>query len=203
MSEGSPESAGAAEAQAEDGAGAGTDPEDAEAGRLLADMAEQDPAALSAELTKWKGLARKHEGRAKDNAAAAKELAELKAAGMSDLERTQAELAAAVRERDEARADHSRIMAAATHNVPVELIDHLGSGTDEEINDRAELFAQVIDARARELAEEIVAQQNGSRNGSAPAARPVESLRPGSSPSSGATPRTTEDWFRRLVQGRE
>lgn len=46
-----------------------------------------DPAALAEELNKWKAQARKHEERAKANAAAAKELDEVRKAAMSDTEK--------------------------------------------------------------------------------------------------------------------
>jgi hypothetical protein len=56
-----------------------------------------DVAALQAEAEKWKSLARKHEERAKQNAAAAKERDEARQAAMSDQERAVAEAAAAAR----------------------------------------------------------------------------------------------------------
>lgn len=46
-----------------------------------------DPAALESEVTKWRDLARKHEERAKANAAAVKELDELKKQSMTDIEK--------------------------------------------------------------------------------------------------------------------
>lgn len=46
-----------------------------------------DPAALTAELEKWKAQARKHEERAKANANAAKELEQVRQASMSDQEK--------------------------------------------------------------------------------------------------------------------
>jgi hypothetical protein len=199
MSEATPEPAGTETGQVEDGStGTGTGPEDAGA----------DPAGtaepgndLADQLAHWKAQSRKHETRAKDNAKAAKELADLKAAQMTESERIQAERDEAIRERDEARADHSRVMAAAAHDLPVEMIDDLGAGTDEEINDRAERWAGLIETRAQEIADQILAQQGVGRNGQQPGARPVESLRAGSAPSSGGTtPKTSDEWFRSLYQ---
>jgi hypothetical protein len=46
-----------------------------------------DPAALAAELDKWKAQARKHEERAKANASAAKELDKVRQDAMSDQEK--------------------------------------------------------------------------------------------------------------------
>jgi hypothetical protein len=62
-----------------------------------ADTATVDVATLTAELDKWKGLARKHEDRAKANAAAAKERDEIRQASMTEQERAVAEATAAAR----------------------------------------------------------------------------------------------------------
>lgn len=50
-----------------------------------------EPVDLEAELAKWKEQARKHERRAKDNAAAAKELDEIKKSQLTEQERLVAE----------------------------------------------------------------------------------------------------------------
>jgi len=201
MSEAAPESTGAGTAQLDDGSqGTGTDPE----GSDTLTGTDEGGADTAAELAHWKEMARKNESRARENSRAARELAELKKQGMTDLEKAQAERDEAKRERDEARADHARIMAAATNDLPTELIDFLGTGTDEEINDRAAAIAAAIETRATELADQIVRerteqslQQPGTgRNG----ARPVESMRAGSAPSGTQEPRTSDEWFRSLYK---
>ena len=74
-------------------------------------------------------------------------------------------------------------MAAAIHNIPPDLIDLLGDGTDEEITARAELLAKKLAA----------AQQP------APAqTRPVESLTPGAKPASQPKP-DPDAWLRALA----
>lgn len=90
----------------------------------------------------------------------------------------------AERELGDLRATNARLMAAAAHNLPPELIDLLGSGSDDEINARAELLAERLKATAAAPAPA--------------AARPVESLTPGAAPSS-ATPASPDDWIRRLA----
>jgi hypothetical protein len=202
MSEGAEDSGAGTVTEGTGSGEPGTGGEDG-AAELLGGMLDNDPDKLAEELEKWKGLARKHEGRAAKNAEAAQRLREIEDANKTELQKAQDAAAEAVRERDEARADHSRVMAAAAHNLPVDLIDYLGTGTDEEINGRAEAIAGAIDTRARELADEMVNQSNGGRNGFQPGTRPVESLRAGSAPSSGGTPKTTEEWFRQLVTPRE
>src|SRR5262249_17427846 len=137
MSEGAPEPTGSAGDPAGGSPqGSAGDPEDQEGQALLDGMTDQDPESLAEQLTHWKAQSRKHERNARQNAGAAKELADLKASQMTEVERANHERDEAQRERDEARADHTRVMAAAAHDLPVELIDYLGGGTEEEINDR-------------------------------------------------------------------
>lgn len=183
----------------------GGEGEELQEGQGTGEESQPDPAA---ELAHWKELARKHEKRAKDNAAAAARLKTIDQANMSELEKAQAAQREAERERDEARDMHARMMAAATHDLPVDLIDYLGTGTEEEINDRAELMASVIEETAQAIAEQLIKDQiaagklienNAGRNGGQlPGARPVESLRAGSAPA-GQAPATQEQWFRQLL----
>jgi hypothetical protein len=211
-------SEGAADAGAGPGTGtvsngAGTAPAgaasgDQDASGLLDGMIEngqQQDDDLAGQVEHWKQMARRHEARAKQNASAASRLQQIEDANKTELQRAQDAQAAAERERDEARGLHSRMMAAAANNLPVELIDHLGAGTDEEINERAELFAQVIEETAQAIAEQLLAERGIVPNGTVPqqqqqvpAARPVESMRPGSAPA-GATPTSNEQWFRNLL----
>jgi hypothetical protein len=177
------------------------DVEDAEAAELLSGMLSDDPEVLRAEAKKWQDLSRKHERRAASNADAAKRLKEYDDANKTELQKAQEAQALAESERDAALNQHNRVMAAAAHNLPVEFIDHLGTGTDEEIMERAEILASAIDTRAREIAEQLLAQQ---ANGGMPrmgGGRPVESMRPGSAPAAGGTPTTADEWFRRLLSG--
>lgn len=213
MSESAPEPTGPATGQEGDGApGAGTDPESQGTEGSL----EQDPDQLSEQLAHWKAMSRKNERAARENAKAATELAELKQAQMTDLEKANHERDEAKRERDEARADHTRVMAAAAHNLPVEMIDYLGGGTEEEINDRAEAIGGSIETRALEMVEEILAkagftltegggiqQVSGGNGNRSLGARPIESMRPGSAPASGGTPNTPDAWFRDLLTRKE
>lgn len=203
MSEEATESAGTETGQVDEGTGAGTDPEAEGTGT---GEPELTPEEMASALKDWKSRARQWETRSKGNAEAAKELAELKKSQMTEAQRVQVERDEAIRERDEARADHSRVMAAAAHDLPIEMIDDLGTGTDEEISERAERWAGLIETRAQEIAQVLVKDmidnpQQG-RNGSLLGARPVESMRAGSAPSNGAPSSDPNAWFRNLVQGR-
>lgn len=204
MSEGAPETGqdtGAGTAPVSGTSVTGDGSEDTEAAGLLGGMLEQDPEQLNQELAKWKDLARKHEKNAKANSAAAKQLQEIEDANKTELQKALDAQKAAEEERDTAIMTHNRVMAAAAHNLPVELIDDLGSGTEEEITARAERIASAIDTRARALAEQM-AQGNGSGMLPRSGARPVESMRAGSAPANGDTPNTLDGWFRNLVSNR-
>lgn len=92
---------------------------------------------------------------------------------------------AAERQLSDLQATNARLLAAATHNIPPELIDLLGSGSEDEISSRAELLAKRL--QAAEPAPAAPEQQ-----------RPVESLKPGAAPGS-ATPADPDEWIRALA----
>jgi Skp family chaperone for outer membrane proteins len=201
-------SEGAAEAEAgtadvdTSAAGSETETEDTEAAGLLDAMSGNDPEALSEELEKWRKEARKWEGRSKQNSDAAARLKEIEQQNMSELEKAQAAQRDAEERAATATAMHNRVMSAAANNLPVDLIDYLGSGTEEEINETAEVFARVIEETVQQRVNEILAS-NASRNGQPMSgARPVESMRPGSAPASGGTPTSPDEWFRQLLSER-
>lgn len=81
---------------------------------------------------------------------------------------------AAERELADLRSANARLMAAAAHNLPPELIDLLGTGTEEEIDARAKLLAEKLAAAAAPPPEP-------ERKAPAPT-RPVESLTAGGQP---------------------
>lgn len=74
------------------------------------------------------------------------------------------------------RVANTRLMAAATHNIPADLIDLLGNGTDEEIDARAKLLAEKLAA--------VVSPAAAPEPEKKPPAstRPVESLTAGAKP---------------------
>jgi 5'-3' exonuclease len=168
-------------------------------------MTGQD-ADTAAELEKWKTESRKWEKRSKENSSAAAKLKEIEQKNMSELEKALAAQADAEERAMTATSMHNRVMAAAAHNLPVDLIEDLGSGTEDEISERAERFARVIDEAVEARVNEIVANNGmgtAGRNGQpVTGARPVESMRPGSAPSQGDTPTTPDQWFRQLLEDR-
>ncbi|WP_027503241.1 hypothetical protein [Rhodococcus sp. UNC363MFTsu5.1] len=135
------------------------------------DPVPADPEAPAAEKPKaddtdWKAESRKHEARAKANAEAAKELAKLKAAQMTDDEKRAAESAQTAKERDEARAELAIERAARKHGIT----------DDKDLELLFGIPADKVDALAKALSE---------RNKPAPAGRsgnPVEGEKPKRTP---------------------
>lgn len=165
------------------------------------EAAEETIDSAAEELQRWKEESRKWEKRAKENSKAAARMKEIDQANMSELEKAQALQKEAEERADNATAMHNRVMAAAANDLPMEFIDFLGSGTEEEIGERAEIMAQAFDAEVERRVNERLGQ--AGRNGQpATGARPVESMRPGSAPAQGDTPVTQDDWFRRLLGNR-
>jgi hypothetical protein len=180
-----------------------TSREDAAADAALADLVENDPEHLKAQIKHWQKTAQRHERTARNNSEAAAKLRELEDASKSELQKAVEAREAAERERDAVRAEHTRSLAAATHDLDPELTDYLGTGTDEEINDRAEQLAGIIKSAAERLAEQMVEQmsQNGGRaSGGARRGRPVETMRPGAAPT-GSSAASANDMFRQLLTG--
>jgi hypothetical protein len=90
------------------------------------------------------------------------------------------------------RVENTRLMAAATHNIPPDLIDLLGNGTDEEIDARAKLLAEKLAATAP-------APAPAEPEKKAPAqTRPVESLTAGGQPA-GQTPLDMDAFIRGMA----
>lgn len=98
-------------------------------------------------------------------------------------------------ERDltQTRVANARLMSAAVHNIPPDLIDLLGNGTEEEIDARAKLLAEKFAAATPPPAPVVEPAKP------APAARrPVESLTPGAKPAS-EQPEDPNEWLRRMA----
>lgn len=139
-----------------------------------------------AEATKWKALARKHETTARSNSDAAKRLAEIEDAQKSEQQRLQERASSAEQRAAQLLAANARLMAAAVHGIPADLIDLLGDGTEDQINERAEL-----------LAAKLAAAAPASAPTAPPSTRPVESLKPGAAPA-GEEP-DPDAWLRRMA----
>lgn len=150
-----------------------------------------------AEATKWKALSRQHENKhlaalgfkSKDEIdqlrQAAQKYAEFEEGQKSEIQKAQEQARTFEQQLADERAQNARLLAAATHNIPPELIELLGSGSTDEINSRAEVLAERLKAAAP---------------ASAPASsRPVESLTPGAAPASSSGVTTPDQWIRGLA----
>ncbi|MGW6741640.1 hypothetical protein ACWGDX_13090 [Streptomyces sp. NPDC055025] len=147
------------------------------------------------EATKWKALARQHENKhlgalgfkSKDEIeqlrTSAKKYQEVEDAQKTEIQKATERAQTYEQKLADMQATNARLLAAASHNIPPELIDLLGTGTDEEINARAEVLAERL-----KPAEPAPAQQ-----------RPVESLTPGAAPASSTADTTPDQWIRQLA----
>jgi hypothetical protein len=97
----------------------------------------------------------------------------LEQASKTEFEQVQEDLERTKRDAEKARAEAIRYKVAATHGIPADDFDLLGSGTEEEIAARAQRLAAY--RAAAEQAQQPVAP-------TAPQRRPVEQLRPGATP---------------------
>lgn len=144
------------------------------------------PKDWQAEAAKWKNLARKHESTAKTNADAAKRLSEIEDAQKSEQQRFQDRATAAEQRALQLQSANARLLAGATHGIPADLIDLLGDGDEEQINERARL-----------LAEKLAVVHPAAVATTPASSRPVESLKPGAAPA--ASEPDPDAWLRRLA----
>lgn len=139
-----------------------------------------------AEAAKWKAMARKHEQTARTNTDAAQRLAEIEDAQKTEQQKLTERASAAEQRLAQTMAANARLLAAAVHGIPPELIDLLGDGSEEQINERAQL-----------LAEKLAAAVPTPATPTPQPSRPVESLKPGAAPA--AEPASADDWIRRMA----
>lgn len=165
----------------------------------------------AAEAEKWKGLARKHEQRAKENSSAASKLQAIEDGQKSELQKAQERADAAERDRNEERSERFRLLAAAQQGLGPEFIAYLGGGEESEISDRAETLNKSMQAEVEKRVDAELTKYGivrSGQNGQAPTAsaaaslglgrRPVESLRAGSAPAQ-TTPNNPNDLFRGMM----
>jgi predicted DNA binding CopG/RHH family protein len=94
----------------------------------------------------------------------------LEQASKTEFERMQEDLGRTKRDAESARAEAVRYKAAATHGIPADHFDLLGSGTEDEITARAEKLAALLAAQTQPPVS------------TPPTRRPVEQMRPGATP---------------------
>jgi hypothetical protein len=136
-----------------------------------------DEPGLAAEVAKWKALARKHEVRAKQGAAAEKRLAELDEANKTELEKATARAAEAESRASEAEMRAMRAEVAARKGLTAGQAKRLQGETEEEL----EADADELVAAFKPSEEGSSPNGGGSRQGT-----PTPRLRPGAVPHAGA-----------------
>ena len=99
--------------------------------------------------TDWKAEARKHETRAKENAAKAKQLDELMESQKTETQKLAERAAIAEKERDEARLDALRSKVGAAKRLPADVVDLLKGDTEEELVAHADRLAEHFKASVR------------------------------------------------------
>lgn len=174
-----------------------TGSEDAEAGNMLADAVSEEATSDSKpqDDSPWADpdSAKKYiDNLRKENASwrkkyrdaepALKEWEQLREASKSELERAQERAQRAEEEREKYRVDYARMSVAARHNIPADLANFLGNGSEEDMEENAKKLAQY-------------------RTPSAGSSRPgePESLRPGGAPLVEEEEEDFKTWFLRQV----
>lgn len=138
--------------------------------------ADQPDRDWQAEATKWKALARKHEKAAKENADAARRLAEIEKSGKSEQERLDEARQAAEERAASAEREAARLRVALRKGLSDVQARRLVGDTEEDLEaDADELLATFAPAQASDT--------------DLPS-RPRERLRPGARPE--ATPDETD-----------
>lgn len=198
MSESVPEGTAGGTGEVQDPSG-GSATEDQEAEEQLHGiMQEEDPEELKRQLSHWRSTAQRHERAARTNSGAAKRLQELEDASKTELQKAVDAQAFAERERDAARSQNARMLAAVAHDLDPDLIDFLGEGTDDEIDERAKRLAGIIEQSAKKLSEQTGPPNGGRAPVGTRRNRPVESMRPGAAPA-GSQPDTPDEMLRNLL----
>lgn len=104
-----------------------------------ADTSKTEDVDYKAEAEKWKALSRKNEDRAKENAEAAKRLADIEAAQLSETEKLTKRAEEAERRATELETKTVRASIAAEKGVPADL---LAGSTEEELRASADRLIQ-------------------------------------------------------------
>jgi hypothetical protein len=146
-----------------------------------------DPDAARAEIQRLRGEAASWRTKLREAEPLAAKYREFEQSQKTEAQKALEAQTAAEQERDDLRAANARLMAAATHNIPADLIDFLGTGTPEEIGKRAELLAARLPAT-----QQTPPPASGG-------GRPVEALRPGAAPAGAPDDSDPNAWLRRAA----
>lgn len=146
------------------------------------DQQESQGKDWEAEVAKWKSLSRKWEKDAKANAEAARKYAEFEDSQKTEQQRLAERLADAEQRAAQAEIGRSRLLAAATYNIPASLLDRIGGGTEDEINESAQALSEEIERLVAERLAATPPPPTPAPTAAPTPTRPVESLTPGAMP---------------------
>lgn len=163
-------------------------------------MQKEDPEELRKQLDHMKQMARKHERAARSNSTDAKKWRDQEDANKSEVQKALEAQQAAEQERDALVMSQNRMLAAAAHDLSPDLIDYLGDGTSEEINDKAERLSAIIEAEVTKRLQSASGQQQNGRRASGRPQEQLAGMRAGASPSNNES-MTANQMFRQLITG--
>ena len=164
-------------------------------------------------LENQKSLNRRLRSDGTELAKKAKKFDELEESQKTEIQKANDRAAAAEREAAETRSEKFRYQAASAAKLPSDSVEFLGSGTEEEITERAGRFSTLLDTAVNERLEalgfkkdndgklQFTGQANGGQQRRPGTGRPAESLRPGAAPASSTAPGNANDWFRDMISG--
>jgi hypothetical protein len=140
-----------------------TDGDDAEAEQKQGEATKEgdagesdtdDPQAkLQADAERWKAMARRHEKAAKENAAAAKKLAELEDANKSETQKLNDQLSSAQVELQTLRVEKIRAQAARDAGLDPELAEYITAADPDEALSQAKRLAERLTPKAPKSAD--------------------------------------------------
>lgn len=162
---------------------------DTDTGSTGTDGAADGDKASADEVEKWRTMARKHEARAKENADAAKRLADIEASNQTDLERLNERANAAEKRAESAELKALRYEVAADKGVPSKLMKFLHGNDEEELRSSADELLEAVTPATGDGNDD--ASDKGDKDGDTPpSGRPTERMRSGAS--NDAEPETTD-----------
>lgn len=97
-----------------------------------------------AEAEKWKRLSRDNESRAKENATAAKRLAQIEEANKTAEQKAEERTRQAEQTASSAAAEAARLRVALSKGLPADLVDRLVGSTPEELAEDADRLMALI-----------------------------------------------------------
>jgi hypothetical protein len=120
-----------------------------------------EPAEAKTDTTDWKAEARKHEARAKENAGAAKRLAEIEEANKTESQRLADRADAAEKRAADLEMRALRSQVALDNNLPANLVDRLRGDTAEALAEDAQSLLTLLRRSVPDVDQGVKTGGNG------------------------------------------